>query len=67
MKNRERYITQRNEYDLMMDITDNTNVCPIIALTGKYPDDGYGCRHSDDKCPDCLQAWLNEEEKEGQP
>ena len=63
MKNRLRFIIQRNEYDMMMDIAKNTNVCPILALTGNYRDSGYGCKHDDNKCPECVQEWLNEEEK----
>lgn len=34
MKNRERYITSRNEYDLMLDIERNTRICPIRAVAG---------------------------------
>ena len=55
MKNRSRFIIQRNEYDMMMDIAKNTNVCPILALTGNYRDSGYGCKHDDNKCPECVQ------------
>lgn len=62
MKNRTKYIIKRNEYDLMMAIAKNTNCCPIVAITGQYPDNGYGCKHDDSKCLKCVQEWLNKED-----
>ena len=65
MKNRSRYIVQRNEYDLMMAIVKNTNVCPIYAVSGKPA----LCvvmtiRPRNIKiCSKCVQKWLNEEEQ----
>lgn len=70
MKNRSRYIIQRSEYDLMMVIVKNTNVCPIFAISGlpAYLHDETFCLIIDSKrnlksCSECIQKWLNEEEK----
>lgn len=67
MRNRERYITHRNEFDLMMEIAENLlekqTFCAIYAISGKRPkcmkktlDGGtfYDCYH-------CIGKWLNEE------
>lgn len=66
MTNREKYITKRNEYDLMMTIYKNIaiNVCPIEVVLGEHPDPKHGlCWYDgwDGKCDDCIQKWLNEE------
>ena len=53
MTNREKYITKRNEYDLMMAIKEKTLRCPIIAVGGSTPKiycDWYG--HN---CSECIQ------------
>lgn len=34
MTNREKYITKRDEYDLMMEIKNRTRECPIKAVSG---------------------------------
>lgn len=62
MKNRSRYIGQRNEYDMLCSIIDYAKVlsddfCIIDALGGK----GGTC---DEKgCKKCIQNWLNKEEQ----
>ena len=70
MRNRSQYITQRNEYDLMMTIVKNTNVCPIYAVSGlpAYIHEETFCLIVDRgrniaSCAECVQKWLNEEEK----
>lgn len=72
MRNRSRFIIQRNEYDMMMGIAHNTGFCPILALCGEYADNpecrGCGgeighCTDIDTTCSECIQKWLNEEEK----
>lgn len=64
MTNREKYILQRNEYDMLrcLQVAFNSgNKCVIEALTGKE----YSC--AEDKCcmlstcEECIQRWLNEE------
>ena len=67
MTNREKYITKRNEYDLMMQIYGNKRLwCPIQIVGGKKPkclrqktDSGFS--YSD--CRNCIAEWLNEEAK----
>ena len=66
MANRERYITKRNEYDMIKVIEKNLppEMCPIETISGKYPDLNYRlCWYGgwDEKCDDCIQKWLNEE------
>lgn len=70
MKNRSRYITQRCDYDLMMEIAKNTKVCPIYAVSGlpAYLHEDTFCLVVDynrnmKSCSECIQKWLNEEEK----
>jgi len=64
MKNRDKYILQRNEYDMLVSMANNTGVCPLQAVAGisietkllrcyKYVRDGC--------CEKCIQNWLNEE------
>lgn len=63
MKNRDKYFTQKNEYDLMMDIEKNTNTCPIRVIAGISREAKimrcYNYRH--EGCDKCVQKWLNEE------
>ena len=61
MTNRERYVTKRCEYDMLLAINKNTGCCPIKALSGdyKYSRCLEACYH----CETCLQAWLNEGER----
>ncbi len=66
MTNREKYITKRNEYDLMMTICKNIaiNACPIKIITGECSVPKYGlCQYGgwEGECEDCIQYWLNEE------
>ena len=61
MTNRERYILQANEYDLLIKIQDGLgncdNFCILDLITDKYhrcPENTY--------CEECIQNWLNAEE-----
>lgn len=66
MTNREKYITKRDEYDLMMTIAEAyPNVCPIDAIGGNYVE----CENElpFGKCADCIQQWLNEEADQPKP
>lgn len=68
MTNRERYITKRDEYDLMMTIAENIQglgtFCPITAIGSKRPP----CKCKPDTqsslmmrdCETCVQKFLNE-------
>lgn len=69
MTNREKFITKRNEYDLMMIIYENIaiNACPIEVISGEHPDPKHGlCWYGgwDGKCDECIQKWLNDEASE---
>lgn len=65
MKNRDKYILQRNEYDMLIGLqvalSSGMCQCAIEALTGRE----YSC--VEDKCcmlstcEECIQRWLNEE------
>lgn len=65
MKNRDRYILQKNEYDLLIEmqknIIDGGCCCIIDALTGST----YPCENDKvcmlDTCRECIQRWLNAE------
>ena len=68
MTNREKYITKRNEYDMMMTILENGGTyCPIKAISGKYSSDRI-CRKNlanhetiRKSCGICVQKFLNEQ------
>lgn len=65
MTNREKYITKRDEYDLMMAIKEKALRCPIIAVGGSTPKiycDWYGYN-----CSECIQKWLNQEADQSRP
>lgn len=71
MTNRERYITKRNQYDLMLTIAENISgidtFCAIRAVCGRkrpceYTQSKNGTLMRD--CPSCIQKWLNEESEE---
>ena len=64
MKNRDRYILHRNEYDLMLDIEKNTGICPIRAVAGiKREKKILRCvSYVHGGCEVCVLEWLNEEE-----
>ena len=71
MKNRDKYILKRNEYDLLItiqtNIIDNGGCCVIDEITGNMnacPEDMKGKVGRESKlaiCSKCIQAWLNEE------
>lgn len=64
MKNRQRYILQRNELDLLLAVARNTEKCPIYAVGATSPRlEEIGDTCNEDECPDCVQEWLNEEER----
>lgn len=63
MRNREKFITKRNEYDLMMTIMRRGDACPIKLVGAKKPDcitTGSGVYT---RCDKCIERWLNEEAK----
>lgn len=64
MTNRKKYITKRNEYDLLCDIRKYTHTCPVFAVSGDHPQGYhlYGCAQNEEKCNRCIQTWLNKEE-----
>lgn len=61
MTNRERYILQVNEYDLLIKLQEGLsrsgNYCILDLITGKYEHCPY-----DTNCEKCIQIWLNAEE-----
>lgn len=63
MTNRDKYILKKNEYDLMMNILQNTTVCPIRAVAGISTEEKIErCyKYVHDGCEECIQKWLNEE------
>ena len=61
MTNREKYITKRNEYDLMMTIRE-VGACPIRVVCGESCLPRFlVCKAFDEDCAGCIQKWLNEE------
>ena len=65
MKNRERYITKKNEYDLMINIL-KSGACPIRAITGERSNPiNVVCKSLPEDCPECIQHWMNKEEEHG--
>ena len=64
MKNREKYITNRDATDLILTIHDNTTEdCAIEVLTGQ-PTASLPCVRHDWKslpCVECLRQWLDTE------
>lgn len=62
MTNREKFITNRDEYDLLMAIRTQRDVCPIKLIGAEkpkcIPDEKYYYRVL---CSECVQRWLNEE------
>ena len=67
MKNRDRYILQRNEYDMLLALQTaiSTGLCQCVieALTGKEQMCDTG-RVSLDTCEYCIRYWLNEDKDE---
>lgn len=60
MTNRERYITKRNEYDLLMTIRAQRDVCPIKLIGAEKPKCIPTENYTTD-CATCIARWLNEE------
>lgn len=65
MTNREKYITKRDEYDLMMTI--QSTGCPIWIVTGDAPSCWDNCIEDKEMCSSCVQQWLNEEADQPKP
>lgn len=68
MKNRDKYILQRNEYDMLLTIQAAFGYgmcqCVIEALTGReYPCENDKCCMLS-TCEECIRQWLNKEEDE---
>lgn len=71
MKNRTKYIIQRNEYDLLVtmqhNLFDNGYICAIDVITGEInncPAEMKGKVGRESKlevCKKCIQKWLNTE------
>lgn len=63
MKNRDKYFTKQNPYDLLIAINKNTTKCAIMVVTGcanpPCPKD------SEETCEQCLQNWLNASTEKG--
>lgn len=59
MTNREKYFLKRDEYDLMMAISENAYHCPIYLVSGKFLH--KMCQTTEELCGKCVQKWLNEE------
>ena len=61
-KNRDKYILNRNEHDLLITIEENTGICPIRAVAGISRDEKIErCyKHIKSGCNGCIQEWLNE-------
>lgn len=62
MTNRQRYIRERNEYDLLVTMREQgVDVCPIKLIGAEMPrcipTGGYTT-----DCKTCIERWLNEEE-----
>lgn len=67
MNNRQRYILNANEYDFLIRIQHylkqyitDFEPCVINVITGKT----YYCSGVE-TCEECLQHWLNEDERKG--
>lgn len=61
MKNRQRYILQVNEYDLLIKLqkglSRSDSYCILDLITDKY----HTCP-KESECSSCIQNWLNAEE-----
>lgn len=74
MTNREKYITKRNEYDMMIAIQDRLDKqedhcgwcevhrigCSIELISGSRPNREDCMYATYDRCDSCIQRWLNE-------
>ena len=67
MTNREKYILQRNEYDMLCGLQaafgSGLCQCVIEALTAKEQPCGDYRVMNFEVCCQCIQQWLNEEAK----
>ena len=68
MKNRDKYILKRNEYDMLMqfqrNIFDSGCSCVIDGLTGEFracPQEWDSAKTKLEVCSKCIQDFLNEE------
>ena len=68
MKNRDKYLLKRNEYDILMQFQRNIFNggcgCVIDGLTGEFrdcPKEWRDAKTKIDVCSKCIQDWLNEE------
>jgi len=60
--NRHKYFLQRDEYDIMAAISNNTSACAIDVVGGSMRDEHGVLRCKKYKiCEKCIQKWLNEE------
>lgn len=60
MTNREHYILNANEYDMLIRIQACMVGCVLEALTGKdYPCPDDSCAL--ETCKKCIQQWLNQQ------
>lgn len=60
MTNRQKYILNKDAYDIMATIRKNTGLCSVEVLDGLKRDMDY-CKDHNFDCKDCWQEWLNEE------
>ena len=68
MKNRDKYILKRNEYDMMCQIikgVTNGVPCAIKVVSGQWSK--RHCYEHDSDCYTCVREWLNEEEENMNP
>ena len=61
MNNRERYILQANEYDLLMRIQKGLGRCDAYCILDLIIDK-YNICPKETECSNCIQNWLNAEE-----
>lgn len=61
MKNRERYILQANEYDLLIRMQKGLSRCDSFCILDLITDKYHHCPKNAN-CNDCIQNWLNAEE-----
>jgi hypothetical protein len=66
MTNREKYILQRNEYDMLTGIQlamAHGEKCVVDAIMRKQWDCTNYIKQDTEVCSRCIQNWLNEEAK----
>ena len=65
MKNRDRYLNKKNEYDVLIEIEKSTHQCPIATIGGfEFRKRFARClAYCKKGCKECVQNWLNEEAK----